>query len=1119
MNRIVIVFILQSLFISLSGQVNKYGVPIIRNYSTQMTSGSEQNWCIEQDPFGNVYFGNQDRGVIKYDGTQWSQIMIGNNPRIFSLTSDSRGVVYVGAAFEFGYLQPDMKGRTEYISLAARVDSTPEIRYIYSTIISDNKVYFQGPKMIYIYDINNDSLVKISLKEYKLIDAIRLVKINDRLILADNLSGLFELKDNTISPLPGGYFFKKMACTVLLPFDKTKILIGTFYDGLFLYDYTTGEINNSFIDGKLNGKLKEVSIYAGSILANDLFAIGTTNQEGILIFNKTGALVQQIKKENSDLGDNTIIAMHCDPQRNSELWISTQGIISKAYLNIPLTHFGEKQGVSSGLNHVTEFNGSIYLATDAGILKSKLNSENEIVFGEVSGTNTQVFPLDYIRSASGDFLLAGSLNGILQISRNDFVTRVEQNCLNLPHKILKYNASRFLQSDSDPSVVYVGLMNGGIVVLKYSGSKWSYISSLKKISGVISGMIEKKEGGLWFFTDDPNSLFSATFLTNDTLLTEYGPDKGIPDSDISSINTIMGELYVTTSAGILRYDKNSDRFVSDNALTGGYSQGRNVSNLYIDSDQDLWYSGIDNGVTELLFRKNNNAVESYSGVLKLLPNITMLDIMDIDSKIYMLKSKSLFVADKSKLLEDTTRVKTSFVRITAGTDSVVMEGTFYKTDNKNRRIPVISGSVTEVPEFGYDMNELRFEWTTPNFTEELLIEYSYKLEGFDNDWSKWEGISYGNTMAAQYSKKEYTNLPFGKYSFKVRTKTLTGLTGSSELSYDFIILKPWYATLLAYVGFALIAFLLIVALIKAYTRKLKNENIRLEGIVAERTAVVVKQKEELESSIHYASRIQMALLPSEAILSENIKNYFVLFRPRDIVSGDFYWMTKRGERLYIVAADCTGHGVPGAFMSLLGMSFLDEIIDREITLSANTILRELRLHVTESLKQVGSDDEAKDGMDLALLVIDFNAKKVEYSGAYNPCFKVRRLTEEESNMRQTDTSDDADGSMSDGKYILETIRASKMPIGISSKMNEEFVFHEDPLEKGVSYYLFSDGYIDQFGGPNGRKFMKKNFKKFILGIQDYSMTEQRDLLEKNLLEWRGLSPQIDDILVMGIRID
>jgi hypothetical protein len=121
MKRIIILFTLIFLFLSLPGQVNKYGVPLIRNYSTQITQGSEQNWCIEQDLFGNIYFGNQDRGVIKYDGTQWSRIQIGNNPRIFSLSSDSRGIVYVGAAFEFGYLQPDAKGKTEYISLHALI--------------------------------------------------------------------------------------------------------------------------------------------------------------------------------------------------------------------------------------------------------------------------------------------------------------------------------------------------------------------------------------------------------------------------------------------------------------------------------------------------------------------------------------------------------------------------------------------------------------------------------------------------------------------------------------------------------------------------------------------------------------------------------------------------------------------------------------------------------------------------------------------------------------------------------------------------------------------------------------------------------------------------------------
>jgi hypothetical protein len=206
-------------------------------------------------------------------------------------------------------------------------------------------------------------------------------------------------------------------------------------------------------------------------------------------------------------------------------------------------------------------------------------------------------------------------------------------------------------------------------------------------------------------------------------------------------------------------------------------------------------------------------------------------------------------------------------------------------------------------------------------------------------------------------------------------------------------------------------------------------------------------------------------------------------------------------------------------MSLLGMSFLDEIIDKELAPRADLILKELRLHVTDSLKQVGGDDEAKDGMDLALLVIDFNSQKIEFSGAYNPCFRVRKLTSDEIRNYSNDESEMADGSMSNGKYLLETIFASKMPIGISSRMNEDFVFYESKLEKGISYYLFSDGYIDQFGGPHGRKFMKKNFKRLILDIQDYPMKKQKEMLDKNLLDWMGHSPQIDDILVMGIRTE
>ena len=1117
MKKFTIIFVVILLAIDMSAQVNKFGVPVIRNYRTEITMGSEQAWCITKDKFGNIYFGNQEGGVTRYDGTKWSNIPIGNNPRIYSLASDDRGIVYVGAMYEFGYLQPDQKGTIQYISLSQRIDSIPEILQVWFIVTFNGKVYYQTPKFIYVYDFQSDSLSWINLSKFDVKTGFNIANINDHLFFSDYKKGMYELHDTTISPVPGGDFFNKKNCTVILPYDDNQVLVGTFDNGLFLYNYVTGKVNLNIIDPSLNERLKNAKIYSGSKLKNGLFAIGTLDKEGILIFNKSGELIEQINTDNSDLEDNQILALYCDDNDNSELWISTYGVISKAYLF--LKKFTDKQGIESPVNEICKFQGSYYISTDAGILKSYIDKNNNLSFKEVEGITDQVFPLTVFKTGNIEFILAGSNKGIFQIKKDGKITAIENDCPNVSDKKLtQSNTRKIVQSSVDPSIVYFGLEQGGILIFKYEEGKWKYVSRKRNIQGSIMGIEEKEEGGLWLMSDDPSELYNLTIRGNDTTLVKLGPEDGVPKDGLNSISFINKELYVTTDKGIIKYDKTTNRFISDNSLTAGFSEGKYSQSLYLDNEGDLWYSGKDTKIIEILFRNGVNGRQDYHGLLNLLPNSPSMDRKEFEENLFFLKTKTVFVVNKSDLNKDTTKVNTSFVKIIAGQDSIVMEGSFFERVDNERRIPSIIRRESSIPEFKYDMNQISFELTTPYFTEELFTEYRVKLEGFDKDWSKWEGISFGNTMEALYYKKLYTNLPYGHFTFKVITRTLNELSGN-ELSYEFIILKPWYATILAYFGFALVIFLIIFLIIKAYTRKLKNENIRLEGIVTERTAVVVKQKEELESSIHYASRIQMALLPSEAILSENLKNYFILFKPRDIVSGDFYWMTKKNNRLYIVAADCTGHGVPGAFMSLLGMSFLDEIIDKESAPRADHILSELRLHVTDSLKQVGGDDEAKDGMDMALLVVDFNVSRIEFSGAYNPCFRVRKMTEEESKNYHDEDMEMPDGSMTNGKYLLETIYASKMPIGISSRMNEEFVFFDWILERGISYYLFSDGYIDQFGGPNGRKFMKKNFKRFILEIQDYPMNKQKELLDQNLKSWMGQSPQIDDILVMGIRTE
>ena len=305
----------------------------------------------------------------------------------------------------------------------------------------------------------------------------------------------------------------------------------------------------------------------------------------------------------------------------------------------------------------------------------------------------------------------------------------------------------------------------------------------------------------------------------------------------------------------------------------------------------------------------------------------------------------------------------------------------------------------------------------------------------------------------------------------------------------------------------------------------------MEAKVKQRTEEVVKQKEEIElkkdeieqknisitDSINYASRIQNAVLPPLTAMQEYLNDVFVLFKPRDIVSGDFYWFKKvehtTGTKYIIVAADCTGHGVPGAFVSMLGLTFLNEITSRyedETEINAATLLDKLRDKVKKSLGQDGTDGEQKDGMDLALCILDTNTKELHFAGAHNPLYIIRQETNDFANtvgIKQ----------VTDNGFQLTQIKADSQPIGIYLK-ERPFTNKVINLKKDDKLYIFSDGYIDQVGGIKGKKFLSKNFKNLLLQIHQKPMTEQKQILEQNIEKWKGNLEQIDDILVVGFGI-
>lgn len=289
-------------------------------------------------------------------------------------------------------------------------------------------------------------------------------------------------------------------------------------------------------------------------------------------------------------------------------------------------------------------------------------------------------------------------------------------------------------------------------------------------------------------------------------------------------------------------------------------------------------------------------------------------------------------------------------------------------------------------------------------------------------------------------------------------------------------------------------------LLEKQSSELKEKNdkiIRTNEELRQLYEITNNQKEEIISSISYAQRIQQAILPPEAYITELINENFIFYKPKEIVSGDFYWIKQINQYVILVAADCTGHGVPGALMSMLGISSLNEIVQRKEITQANQILNELRKEIKHSLRQTGKKEESRDGIDMALCVIDTDQSLMQYSGAFSPLYIV---------------------SNKEGNAVINEIESDKMPVGVHVSGDISFTNHEIRLEIGDTFYISTDGLIDQIGGSNGTRFGRKNLKKLLLEIHDQPLFEQKEILEQTLNDWMGKYTQRDDILVIGARV-
>jgi serine phosphatase RsbU (regulator of sigma subunit)/CheY-like chemotaxis protein len=309
-----------------------------------------------------------------------------------------------------------------------------------------------------------------------------------------------------------------------------------------------------------------------------------------------------------------------------------------------------------------------------------------------------------------------------------------------------------------------------------------------------------------------------------------------------------------------------------------------------------------------------------------------------------------------------------------------------------------------------------------------------------------------------------------------------------------------------------VVILVIVSTFSFFIFRQLNEKKKANKLLEQQNRQIIDQKKEIEAqheivstqkqkitdSILYAQRIQKAILPPDEEFLKIFPEHFILYKPRDIVSGDFFWLMQKEGIIIVAAADCTGHGVPGAFMSMLGVAYLNEIvtnvgINKHIrALHASDILNHLREKFIQSLHQKGEIEEAKDGMEISLCIFDMDNHSLQFAGAHNSAYIIRNNE-------------------------LIKLEADKMPIGISVNYSP-FTNREYEIKHGDMVYMFSDGYYDQFGGPNGLKFLSGNFRKLLLEIHQQPVAEQKKRLEETIEKWKGDREQLDDMLVIGIRM-
>lgn len=811
---------------------------------------------------------------------------------------------------------------------------------------------------------------------------------------------------------------------------------------------------------------------------------------------------KDVLSPSANTGPVYVFAIHEDERGNVWASGSEHGVFKyeKASGKTKLLSTGNGLSMNKVKCITEDREGNILLGT-AGEGFEVYSGERFISYSKENGVvNNQVWAI--CQDNSGQYWL-GTSDGISVL---DLSKEKAENPRNYTTKDgLTSNDVRSLVCDRAGNM-WVATWGGKVLKFDKNQGRFVQIPALNDIVySLVSSLMIDRNDNLWIGTlegivrYDLNSGNIKTFRTID----------GLTDNDISCIfEAHNGEIWIgTKQKGITVYNgKSFKTYYRENGLT--YNS---ISSIAEDKSKNLWIGTEGGGV----FVYNGKAFINYKIKNGLISDFISLIVTDKKGNVWLGTNKGISKFDASKKQFYTYTSGDGFTGVETKLRAVYQDrasrlwfgtvnGVYCYTPDKDQAVkqePVVKFTglrvnQIEVPlqeelNLSYKENSLIFEFVGISLSNPDGVLYQVQLEGSDETWKT---LSKENTAI-------YSNLPPNQYVFKVKACNASGICTQNPISLKVVITPPYWKTW----WFYLLVFVSVVSILFTYIklreRKLMLEKRILEEKVNERTAEVVEKNKELDAinkditaSIRYAKRIQDAILPPDEYVKAHLPNTFVLFKPKDIVSGDFYFMADKGEHVIFAAVDCTGHGVPGAFMSIVGHNLLERIVGEHGITQPSRILDELNKSLSETLRQSELEDNTvRDGMDVALCSYNRKTHVLQYAGAFNALWLVR------------------------DKELIE-IKADKFPIG-NTKQNENSKFknHEVPLQKGDTVYVFSDGYCDQFGGPGGKKFKASNLRNLLLNSQHLNMDEQSELLNTTIESWRGNHEQVDDILVIGTR--